>query len=532
MKKKGSIDNSFMEAKLAQLQQELAKKNEYIYMLEKVIEQAPGNIFWKAKDGKYLGCNSSVAKILKLKSNKEIVGKTNFDLFEKKLAEFADKKDQEVILKNREQVFEEQGLNINWQPAIYLSKKVPLTNENNEIIGIIGVSFDITDRKQQEKQLKQALEKASLAAKAKTDFLAIMSHELRNAIGNIVSALQLAKASKTENAVDSENYLTLAEQTAQNILPFLENVTSYFELESGLIYAKKTPANVVETIRAAVKNQLAAKKDTVNLLLDISYDLPDQILVDNYNLYKVLDIVIYNAMRFTQQGSITIKAHTMPDHYLVVTVSDTGIGIPIAQLNNLFNAFPVSREQNAKYRKFGLRLSIAKKLLQLIGGDITLQSQEGQGTQVTIKLPFADFDEKANSDFAAESVLINPLTILVVEDDPISQEIEITLLKKLGHQVDAVATGMEAIKQADQKPYDLVFMDITLPDISGIEATKQIQQKYHALPIVAITSHSSEEAIDELLSQGILTVIPKPISQAAFEEFFANYAKSLRDEND
>ncbi|MDF2866633.1 MAG: arcB [Gammaproteobacteria bacterium] len=530
MKKQGEKAN-LINTKLAQLQQALDEKNKYIDMLEKVIEQAPGNIFWKSKEGKYLGCNNSLAKLLKLKTNTEIIGKTDFDFYSDDLAETLQKTNQEVIATGVEKIFEELGVGTDWQPAIYLSRRMPLTNEDNTIIGIIGVSFDISERKQQEKELQLALERAELAAKAKTDFMAIMSHELRNAIGNIVSALQLATATRKEARVGPHDYLTIAEKTAKDILPFLENVSNYIELESGLIYSKKTPANIVETIRAVVKNNTAAKNKAVSLLFDISTDLPDQLLVDNYNLYKVLDIIISNAIRFTQMGSIIIKAEITDDHYLTVTVTDTGTGISAAQLNNLFNAFPISQEQNARYRKFGLRLSIAKKMLQLIGGDIRVHSEEAKGTQVSITLPYEAVDEMSVPEAKAE-LAISPLTILVVEDDPVSSEIEVTLLTKLGHRVDAVATGMAAVKQFNQKQYDLIFMDITLSDISGLDATKLIHKKDKAIPIVAITSHSSEEAIDDLLSQGILTVIPKPISQAAFEEFFANYAKLLRDESD
>jgi len=521
---------NLVEAKLAQLQQALDEKNKYIDMLEKVIAQAPGNIFWKSKEGQYLGCNNSLAKLLKLKVNTEIIGKTDFDFYDRELAGNLEKTNQEVIATGNEKVFEELGVNNNWQSAIYLSRRVPLTNENNEIIGIIGVSFDISDRKQQEKELKLALEQAELAAKAKTDFLAIMSHELRNAIGNIVSALQLVMANRKEKIVDSNDYLAMAAKAAQDVLPFLKNVSNYFELESGLIYAKKTPANVVETIRAAAKNYLTAKKANVDLFLDISTDVPEQILVDNYNLYKIVDIIVGNAIRFTQQGAITIKAYTQ-HNYLTVTVSDTGIGIPATQLSNLFNAFPVSQEQNAKYRKFGLRLSIVKKMLQLVGGDISIQSQEGKGTQVSISLPYERVESVDEPELDTE-LTMSPLTILVVEDDPLSAEIEVALLTQLGHSVDAVATGMQAITRFNQKPYDLIFMDITLPDISGLEAAKLIHKKDKSIPIVAVTSHSSEEAIDDLLSQGFLTVIPKPISQTALHAFFATYVKLLEDGSD
>lgn len=531
MKSKETKQVNLASTNLAHLQQKLDEKNKYIAILESIIDLAPVNIFWKSINGEYQGCNNVLAKLLKLNSKTEIIGKTNFDFFDYELAKRLEKADQEIFVTGLEQAFEEQGLDANWKSATYLTRKAPLTNDKGEVIGLIGASLDITKQKEQEQELQQALEKAAIAAKAKTDFLAIMSHELRNAIGNIISALQLAMADSKEENVNAANYLILAQKTAQNILPFLENVSSYFELESGYIYSKKTPANVVETIRAAAKNHLEVKKEAVSLLLDISMDLPEQILVDNYNLYKVLDVIIYNAIRFTQEGNITIKAFTADDGYLTVVVSDTGIGISESQLKNLFNAFPISKEQNAKYRKFGLRLSIVKKILQLIDGDITVQSQEGKGTKVTVKLPFAAIDDAFLADSPAGLMEPIPLTILVVEDDPISLEMEVTLLKRLGHQVDAVASGMEAIKQALQKAYDLIFMDITLPDISGIEATKQILTKYPTVPIVAITSHSSEEAVDDLLSQGILTVIPKPISQAAFEEFFANYAKLLSDDN-
>ena len=170
--------------KIKILQEKVFSLEKELNYLNKIIKLMPGNIYWKDRNGQYLGCNNGIVELSNFSSSKDIIGKTLYDIFDRDHAQEIDKADQKVMLTATTEILEEYGYDKNGQQAVYLTKKTPLINDKREVIGMLGMTFDISERKQQEKELQLALERAELAAKAKTDFMAIMSHELRNAIGN------------------------------------------------------------------------------------------------------------------------------------------------------------------------------------------------------------------------------------------------------------------------------------------------------------------------------------------------------------
>lgn len=534
----GIVGVSFDITKTREKESQILSENEKAKItFETILSLMPGHVYWLDSNNTYLGCNEQQAKNAGLKSASEIIGKRNKDLIWKDQADIVDSINNEVMLSGKSKEYEEYAENIDGK-RYFLSKKVPLKDSTGKAIGLVGVSFDVTERKHYQEQIELALKKAEYAENIKGSFLSIMTHELKNTIIDIVNSVQLCKflleKPNDKTIGNLTDYLHIIEKTSQNILPSIEDVITYLELEKGNIYTKPSISNPIETIRAVLKNHQINKSPSVRILLDISDSIPDLIEFDNFNLFKILDVVVFNAVRFTEEGSILLNV-SIRNSYLYISVKDTGKGMSKSQLESLFEPFPNFSIKEPLFQKFGLRLSIAKKIIHLIGGDLTIDSELGNGTIATISIPVyfkeSDLTQSPDAiiDYPCNEVTHEkPLSILLVEDDAISLAIELEIISEFGHKVDYATSGSEAIEKALHKSYDLIFMDISLPDISGIEATKIIREKLGKIPVIAITSYSYESVIDNLLSNGIESIIPKPVTKESMKEFFNTYTINLK----
>lgn len=527
-------------------QNNIAKVKSYY---EDLIYHMPGNVYWLDRNCVTLGCNKNVVKLIGLKSREEFIGITYEEMgklagWTEGQAESFKKDDMHVMstgvpIYNVEEppLYDEEG-----NPVYYLSSRVPLKNNMDEVIGVVGISINITDKKKVEAELKQQIEVTKKANQSKSLFLTVMSHELTNRLGNIMSAMDIAQREVIKNNDYSQSILdclSLAYTEAKSILPFLKNVIEYLELDSGLIDSKLVSVQLTEMIsKLATENSDKLKTNNTEILLNITNSIPSNILVDSYNVYRVLDIVISNAIRFTHNGTITIKAQIEHSNYLSIIVQDTGKGITELQLKNIFNAFSSHKaDVNSKYKKFGLKLSIAKQIMNLINGDIIISSQKDEGTNVKLIVPYKVYKVERNVDIDCskhhmkDNEASKNLKLLVIEDDPVSLNLQANILNSMGYNVHFVSTAEEAIEKVKQHQYDLLFMDITLPGMTGIEASKEIRKIYtNKLLIIAVTSHANEESVEDILANGIDELIEKPINQEKFEYFFnITYPSLLKD---
>ncbi|TAK78440.1 MAG: PAS domain-containing protein, partial [Gammaproteobacteria bacterium] len=203
-----------------------ASNDQETFALRELIALMPGNIFWKNKEGYFLGCNNTTAKILGFSSPNEIIGKRSADVMDAKLAKMVEKTDQEIMASNKEKFFEEVGLNENKEPAIYLTHKVPLCNQAGEVIGLLGIGFDISERKKLEQELKTAKEQAEMAVQAKSQFLAVVNHELRTPLTGILGIVNVLKKHHA-TPEEKEKLITDLENCSQNLLAIVNNVLDF-----------------------------------------------------------------------------------------------------------------------------------------------------------------------------------------------------------------------------------------------------------------------------------------------------------------
>jgi len=312
-----------MQLKKPHLEEELA-------FLKKVLSVMPGHVYWKNTDGVYLGCNEEQAKIAGFNSSQELVGKTDYDLLPKDEATVLQEIDQQVIRGKKSYSIEEPVTLPNNKKAVFLSHKIPLEDLEGNIIGILGVSIDITERKQMEEDLRKAKEAAERANQVKTDFIRNMEHDLRTPFTGIVN-ISNGLAKEEKDSVKKE-YLTCIHDAANTLLEYCNNIVDFARLETGIpIYEKKfSLPDLIMNLKSL--EMPAATEKNLALKMHIENNVPAIVIGDKFRLKRILINLLGNAIKFTKEGAVSLdiclSKKNEKDVILKFIVTDTGMGIP------------------------------------------------------------------------------------------------------------------------------------------------------------------------------------------------------------
>ncbi len=637
----------------------ISKLEEEVAMLRSVISIIPGTFYWKDINGRYLGCNNLEAKLFGLSSPEEIVGKDDVEFIGAELAEQAKKNDLAVMLSKQENSFEEQGFSTGKETAVYLTKKVPIIGKNNEIKGILGVSFDITERKQMEEDLRIAKQKAEAANRAKSRFLAMISHELRSPLTSLLGFTKLVEKEDLTSEIKQE-YLQHITTSGNYLLSLINSLLDYNKLETNKFELTHTPLNLKATIKDVI-SMMSGSANIKNLIIDFSYDekAPINVMSSNQIIRQILINLIGNAIKFTKEGKITVAVKFISTQNqfskLELSVSDSGIGIPLDEQQSIFKHFYQLGNiytRNTSLSGTGLGLAIVKKLVKLLGGKIKVESTPGKGSRFFFtanfsntlleefplaphaahlrilivndcsttnycapyltNIPYHTASSKETMETIAKShsnilpydiVLIDPniascasselqsallafssniiaitlsihstseweisseptreriihfqtklkdawennknkhkksLTyssasktphVLLLEDNKLIQIIHRNLLEELGCKVDIAASVSEAMSLLKNN-YDILFVDIGLPEVAGFEFIKTIRQTEGQLsetPIIVITGYSEEDEIKYCLRIGADNVLIKPVNETSLRRALNRYTQS------
>lgn len=407
---------------------------------------------------------------------------------------------------------------------IYLLYQNYMVEETSSAPYIIGFSQDITNRIKAERELIKAKEETERASRVKEVFLANISHEIRTPMNGILGIGGLLY--KTNLNPKQEEYTKLILESADNLLHIVNDVLDFTKIESGKIELENIPFLLEEKISNTLKTFIfKIEEKGLELVFDNQVS-PETVLVgDPFRLGQILNNLISNALKFTETGKITIRAMQVNEHnqppLFEFKISDTGIGISPENLVNIFDEFvQASSETSRKYGGTGLGLTITKNLIEMQGGKIKAESTLNEGTSFIVRIPY-QIGENAMLAKDKEEVVFTPIDkkrILVAEDVTINQIIVKQILEEWGHEVVLVANGREAFEAHKKMDFDLILMDIHMPEVDGYEATQMIRHMGDtvkaAIPIVAVTANAFKNETDRFADAGFNDCLTKPFTEA------------------
>ena len=369
--------------------------------------------------------------------------------------------------------------------------------------------------------LKEQRTKAENAASTKSRFLANMSHEIRTPLNGVIGTTQLMNDTNLNER--QKKYLDVIQFSGNHLLGIINDILDYSKIDAGKMTFEKHSFNLKEVL-GKVTSMLQIKAQEKNLALELvmSEDLPNHVLSDSIRLKQVLINLVNNAVKFTDTGKVEVQANNVGENHdetlVRFEVNDTGIGIPKEKQATLFNAFEQADDSTTrKYGGTGLGLTIAHEIVNRFGGKLEVDSDIGQGSSFTFTLPLKTTKEKG------QTQIQKGLNVLLAEDNLINQEVIKTLLKRYGCEVDVAENGQVAVEKYTQNQYDLVFMDLQMPIMSGYEAWETIQilvAEYGRpkVPVVAVTANADTEEKNRVLNSG-MDFLKKPLVLEALEEF-------------
>ena len=417
----------------------------------------------------------------------------------------------------------------------------PILDDEGEVQQFIAIERDVTNRRMREQELRDATLKSQEASQAKSSFLAMMSHEVRTPLNGVIGALGLLR--DTQLDAEQRKYADTSRTSAESLLTIINDILDYSKMEAGKLDLETTAFDIGELVNSVTDTLgLRCQEKGVALLSNVASSVPGRLSGDPARTRQVLVNLVGNAIKFTNQGEIrvSVKADRISEQQveLEFRVDDTGAGITTEQQARLFEEF-WSGDQSANRGLVGtgLGLPICKRLVTMMGGDIGMESRPREGSSFWFRIPFGTVSaENPEPQTADARDVPEQLSgrILLAEDNPTNQMIFQAMLGKLGLSVDIVGNGLEAVDAMKSRPYDVVLMDISMPEMDGIEATHRIREFESGksrTPIIALTAHAMRGDREKFLAEGLDDYLEKPVNRAALAVCVARWLDNKKSED-
>ena len=381
--------------------------------------------------------------------------------------------------------------------------------------GEIWILHDVTQSDVIQAELTQAKDRAENAANTKSQFLANMSHELRTPLTAIIGFSGLLSSLETMPD-QARHWVNRVEEASKALLAIVNDVLDYSKLEDGAVALDLEPFDPrkLASDTAALLSDQAARKE-IGLEVEVHAGVPAFLLGDACRIRQVLLNLLSNAVKFTAKGAVSVRVYPLGEH-MKFMVTDTGIGIPSQAVGQLFQRFvQADGSISRKFGGTGLGLAISKRLVEIMGGEIGVDSRQGVGSTFWFTVPLPQADPRAPELAEASADHTDGITLLLVEDAEPNQELVTTLLRAVGVNVDVASNGAEAIEAVKTRSYDMVLMDVHMPVLGGVEATRLIRALGGAqaeIPIIALSANVLPEQVEEYRQAGMDAHLGKPIN--------------------
>jgi PAS domain S-box-containing protein len=513
-----------------------------VNFINALLDAIPTPVFYKNKAGEYLGCNRAFTEIMG-KTAEQIRGKQVLQLWPNQHANLYRQKDLELLQNREPQIYEAPVVdkNGNSHPAIFF--KAVFYDDVGEVAGLVGAFIDITERKQAEETLRHANVELARAMRMKDEFLANMSHELRTPLNGILG-LSEALQMQVYGTLGEKQLRALKniENSGHHLLNLINDILDLSKVEAGKLEVHLETVIVSEICQSSlgfVKEPALKKGLQLNFVAD---PLVTTALADARRLKQILVNLLSNAVKFTPaNGQVTLSVQAnLAQHSLEFSVIDTGIGIAPEDLRRLFSPFTqVDSSLTRKYEGTGLGLALVKELTELHGGSVSVQSEVGQGSTFTVSIPWQPGADLQAAYLIPELTEANPeimqevpksLGKILLADDVESNSMTIgDYLESVGFELIYAINGVEAIEKTREFAPDLILMDVQMPTLDGLEATRQLRAdpRFTALPIIALTAMAMTGDEARCLEAGATAYVSKPVGLKHLEELI----RDLLDKN-
>lgn len=510
-------------------------------LLRTLMDSLPDLIYVKDVQGNYITVNRSLQRLWGNPPLETIVGRNVFDFVRDDLAETYAEVDMDVLRNDRAVVdCEEQVMTATGERRIYSTTKVPLHDQAGNVTGLVGIDRDITRRKQAEEELRKARLAADAANRAKSDFLANMSHEIRTPLNAVIGITDLLLEGDLGQV--HRDYLEIIRDSGESLMVVINDILDFSKIEAGRLELESKALNLPDVIQNATKALVLRAQDRgLRLTCQIEPGVPAWVRGDAIRLRQVLTNLVGNAIKFTPEGHVTVIVECVGNTFdrgcerasVQFTVRDTGIGIPQHKLDHIFKAFvQADASTTRRFGGTGLGLAICTRLVVAMGGKLQVRSVVDEGTEFYFTLNFvkADCPDEIPADVEKLTVTTNgchekcaasvpqpkpSLRVLLVEDSLMNQVLAIGILQREGHVVTVANNGVEAVEAFQAGQFDLILMDVQMPEMDGLQATAAIRQIESQTgghtPILAMTAHALTGDRERCLAAGMDGYLAKPV---------------------
>jgi len=510
--------------------QELHMEREY---LEALLENMPYYIFFTDRHHRYIRINNRMARLLRVSRPEEASGKGNDAFFSRRVARKMLEEDRNIIetgepMLNRIIFFEDEGVDGIWMEK----NKIPIKDERGIVTMIIGIFKDVSGMMKIENELKEARDRAEESDRLKTSFLANMSHEIRTPMNGILGFANLLKDPDLKGD-KRDLYVKHIEQSSKQLLNIIDDIIDISKIESGQLKISNRPVRIngiMDEVYSSFFHRIRGdapgqKRVTFNLEKGVS-GANFTLVTDDYRLRQVFNNLIGNAIKFTEDGTITFGYVIKNNRHIEFFVKDSGPGIPENMLDIVFDRFgQVNQESYSQPSGTGLGLPISKNLVKLMGGEMWVESKVNKGSIFRFTLPLVVENAGVEPRVLISNKSYNwtGKTILVAEDEMLNWMFIKEMLRKSGAEIMRAEDGNQAVKIARKFKPDIILMDIKMPGLNGIEATRKIRTFNKTVPIIAQTAFVMAEEKAESKMVGCNHFVTKPLDRTVIMELIDSY---------